>query len=171
MSMRPSGWRGPLIYAAVVLTGVTIVALAMSAVHISVGEPRAQAFIFAAMWMPAFARFASTATVDRGWQSPFPVRRWGRPAWIVVVLPLASVTAIYAGAYAIASLAGVPRSAPAWPRGRVVVNVLVNLPLLRDVVSPSIDSAGGLSRRRAPRDDSLATPWANVARFRPIGCV
>ena len=128
--MRPSGLRGAQVYAAVVLTGTTMVALAMHALHISVGERRAQGFILAAMWMPALARFVATRTVDRGWQSPLPLRRWGRPGLAVVIVPLVTVTVIYVGAYGLATLAGVPRSAPAWARGRVAANVLVNLPLL-----------------------------------------
>jgi membrane protease YdiL (CAAX protease family) len=113
-----------------VLTGTTIVALAMHALHISVGERRAQGFILAVMWMPALARFVATRTVDRGWHSPLPLRRWGRPGLAVVIVPLITVTVIYVGAYGLATLAGVPRSAPAWARGRVAANVLVNLPLL-----------------------------------------
>lgn len=130
MSTPRSGLRGPLIYAAVVLAGTTLVAAMMNARHVAVGEPRAQGFILAAMWMPALARFVATRTVDRDWPSPFPLRRWGSPAFVVVILPLFTVTAIYLGAYALASLAGVPRSAPAWRGGRVVANVLINLPLL-----------------------------------------
>jgi len=113
-----------------VLTGVTIIAIAMKVLHVVVGEPRAQLFVLAAMWMPAFARFAVTRTADRQWQSPFPLRHWGRPKWIVIVLPLTTVTAIYLSAYATASLAGVSRSPAAWAPRRVPVNVLVNLPLL-----------------------------------------
>ena len=128
--MRPSGLRGAQVYAAVVLTGTTIVALAMHALHISVGERRAAGFILAAMWMPALARFVATRTVDRGWQSPLPWRRWGRPGLAIVIVPLVTVTVIYIGAYGLATLAGVPRSDPAWARGRVAANVLVNLPIL-----------------------------------------
>ena len=78
--MRPSGLRGAQVYAAVVLTGTTIVALAMHALHISVGERGAAGFILAAMWMPA-RPVRGTRTVDRGWQSPLPWRRWGKPDW------------------------------------------------------------------------------------------
>ena len=112
------------------MAGVTIVALAMHAMRISVGEPRAQAFILAAMWMPALARFIAIRSADRGWQSPFPVRRWGRPGLVIAILPLLTVSAIYLGAYALSAIAGVPRSSPVWPAGRVAANVLVNLPLL-----------------------------------------
>src|SRR5262249_59446612 len=98
-------------------------AIAMRVLHVGVGEPRARVFVPAGMWMPASARFVATRTADRQWKSPFPLRRWGRPKWIVIVLPLATVTAIYLSAYAFASLGGVPRSPAAWAPRRVAVNV------------------------------------------------
>jgi len=151
-----SGLRGPWIYAAVVLSGVTVVAAAMNALHVGVGEPRAQGFILAAMWMPALARFIATRAADRGWQSPFPLRRWGHPAWAIVIVPLGTVTAIYVGAYALASLAHVPRSPPIWPTGRVAINIVVNLPILSAIgIAGALGEELGWRGYLQPRLDEL----------------
>ena len=96
----------------------------------SVTDSRALVFVLAAMWAPALGRFVATKTVDREWRPPFPLRRWGEPPLAVVLVPLAIVSAIYLGAYAVAWWIGVPLDPPAWPRGRVLVNIAVNLPLL-----------------------------------------
>ena len=111
------------------LVGATAAAAALYALHLTVGDNRANGFIVATMWVPAFARFVATSTVDRAWRSPFPVTRWGYPRLAIVLLPLAIVCAIYGGAYVLAWLIGVSTETPAW-RGRVAINVVVNLPLL-----------------------------------------
>jgi membrane protease YdiL (CAAX protease family) len=161
MSTPHSAFRGVRIYAVVVLAGTTVIAVLMRALHISVGEVRSQGFILAAMWMPAFARLVATRTADGGWQSPFPLRRWGRPAWVVVILPLVSVTAIYLGAYLLASLAGVARSSPAWSRGRLVANVLVNLPLLSAIgVAGALGEEIGWRGYLQPRLDELKVRYS-----------
>jgi membrane protease YdiL (CAAX protease family) len=163
MSTRRSGLRGPAIYAAVVMVGVAIVAVMMKARHVSVGESRSQAFILLAMWMPALARFAATRTVDREWRSPFPLRRWGRPGVVIVIVPLLTVTAIYLGAYALATLAGVPRAAPAWPEGRVAINVVVNLPLLSMIgVVGALGEELGWRGYLQPRLDQLNVRYSLV---------
>jgi membrane protease YdiL (CAAX protease family) len=145
----------------VVLVGTTIIAVVMHALHVSVGEVRSQGFILAAMWMPGFARLVATRTVDRGWHSPFPLRRWGHPAWIVVILPLASVTAIYLGAYLLAALAGVERFSPAWSRGRLVANILVNLPLLSAIgIVGALGEEIGWRGYLQPRLDELKVPYS-----------
>lgn len=161
MSTRRSAFRGVQIYAVVVIVGTTTIAILMRILHISVGEVRSQVFILAAMWMPALARLVVTRTVDRGWQSPFPLRRWGRPGWVVISLPLASVTAIYLGAYLIASLVGVARSAPAWTGGRLVANVLINLPLLSAIgVVGALGEEIGWRGYLQPRLDELKVRYS-----------
>jgi CAAX protease family protein len=156
-----SGLRGPLIYAAVVMTGVTVVALGMRALHVSVGEQAAQAFILAAMWMPALARFIAIQTVDRGWRSPFPVGRWGRPGVVIAILPLLTVGAIYLGAYALSAIAGVERSSPTWPPGRIAANVVVNLPLLSIIgVVGALGEEIGWRGYLQPRLDQLGVPYS-----------
>jgi membrane protease YdiL (CAAX protease family) len=161
LSTPSDSLRGVQTYVVVVLVGTTIIAVVMHAVHVSVGEVRSQGFILAAMWMPGFARLVATRTVDRGWHSPFPLRRWGHPAWIVVILPLASVTAIYLGAYLLAALAGVERFSPAWSRGRLVANILVNLPLLSAIgIVGALGEEIGWRGYLQPRLDELKVPYS-----------
>jgi membrane protease YdiL (CAAX protease family) len=145
----------------VVLVGTTIIAVLMHARHVSVGEVRSLGFILVAMWMPGFARLVATRTVDRGWHSPFPLRRWGHPAWLVVILPLASVTTIYLGAYLLAALAGVERFSPAWSRGRLVANIVVNLPLLSAIgIVGALGEEIGWRGYLQPRLDELNVPYS-----------
>jgi len=161
LSTPSDSLRGVQTYVVVVLVGTTIIAVVMHAVHVSVGEVRSQGFILAAMWMPGFARLVATRTVDRGWHSPFPLRRWGHPAWIVVILPLASVTAIYLGAYLLAALAGVERFSPAWSRGRLVANILVNLLLLSAIgIVGALGEEIGWRGYLQPRLDELKVPYS-----------
>jgi len=161
LSTPSDSLRGVQTYVVVVLVGTTIIAVVMHALHVSVGEVRSQGFILAAMWMPGFARLVATRTVDRGWHSPFPLRRWGHPAWIVVILPLASVTAIYLGAYLLAALAGVERFSPAWSRGRLVANILVNLPLLSAIgIVGALGEEIGWRGYLQPRLDELKVPYS-----------
>ena len=161
MSTPPDAVRGVQTYVVVVLVGTTIIAVFMHALHVSVGDIRSHGFILAAMWMPGFARLVATRTVDRGWHSPFPLRRWGQPAWIVVALPLASVTAIYLGAYLLASLTGVVRSSPTWPEGRLLANIVVNLPLLTTIgIVGAVGEEIGWRGYLQPRLDDLKVPYS-----------
>jgi len=158
MKDHTNGRRGVLLYAAVVMAGVTGVSILLHSLNLAVDDRRAAVFIIAAMWMPALARLAATRTLDRGWRSPFPLHRWGKPGFAVVLIPLATVSAIYLGAYFLASLAGIPRETPVW-KGRALANMAVNLPLLS-----TIDLFGGLGEEIGwrgylqPRLDEMGVP-------------
>jgi len=141
------------------MAGVTAVSLLLYSMNLSVDDRRATVFILAAMWTPALARLVATHTFDSGWHSPFPLSVWGRSRLSVILIPLATVSAIYLGAYALASLAGIPREAPIWKGSRAVINIAVNLPLLG-----AIDVLGGLGEEMGwrgylqPRLDELQVP-------------
>lgn len=152
----PGSWRGIVVYSAVVLAGATAVSLVLRTRHLSVVDPPAGLLVFAAMWMPALARFIATRTVDRGWRPPFPLKRWGHPRAAVMLVPLAIVCAIYSGAYAIVWMAGGAIAAPVWPRDRVLLNVVVNLPLLASIgLVASLGEELGWRGYLQPRLDQL----------------
>ena len=130
MTTDRDGRRGVVVYTAVAIVGATALAAWQRVMQMSVEDNRAAVFVLAVMWIPALARFVATRTVDRGWQPPFPLRRWGEPRLVVVLVPLAIVSAIYLGAYGLAWLIGVPLGAPAWTGRRLALNLAVNLPLL-----------------------------------------
>jgi membrane protease YdiL (CAAX protease family) len=111
------------------------------------------------MWLPAFARFIATRTVDQGWHTPFPLGRWGRPRASIVLVPFAIISAIYVGAYALAWLLGIQTGTPVWPAARVPLNVAVNLPLLSIVgLLGSLGEELGWRGYLQPRLDQLHVP-------------
>lgn len=127
---RQSARLGIMVYTVVALVSVLAVSALLHALDLSMGGGVGGALILLVMWVPAFARLIATRTVDREWQPQFPLRRWGQPRAAPMLVPLVTVAAIYLGAYALASLLGVPRDAPVWQGGAVFINVAVNLPLL-----------------------------------------
>src|SRR4051812_7538930 len=99
MMSRMDGLRGITLYSVIALTGALAVSLLMHVMRVSVGDSRAWVFILAPMWIPAFARFAATHTVDRSWRAPLPLSRWGSPRIAVLLVPPGVVSGIYLGAY------------------------------------------------------------------------
>jgi membrane protease YdiL (CAAX protease family) len=139
MKQDMSGRRGVLVYAAVAILGVTAVSALLHVMNLSAGDRRAGAIIMAAMWIPTLARFIASRTVDRDWSPPFPLRRWGRPRIAVVLVPLATVSAIYLGAYVIAWSTDVATEPSVWHGASAAINIAINLPLLA-----AIGVVGGL---------------------------
>jgi uncharacterized protein len=139
MNNEMSGRRGILVYAAVAIAGVTAVSALHSVMNLSAGDPRAGALIMAAMWIPSLARSIACRTVDRDWIPPFPLRRWGRPRIAIVLVPLATVSAIYLVAYMLAWSMDVATETPVWHGVSVAINIATNLPLLA-----AIGVVGGL---------------------------
>jgi membrane protease YdiL (CAAX protease family) len=159
MNNPMSGRRGVLVYAAVAIVGVTAVSALLYAMNLSAGDRRAGALVMAAMWVPTLARLIASRTVDRDWGPPFPLRRWGRPRVAVVLVPLATVSAIYLVAYALAWSMGAATETPVWHGASVAINIAINLPLLA-----AIDVVGGLGEELGwrgylqPRLDQLGVP-------------
>jgi hypothetical protein len=127
--MQPERVAGPLVYAVIAVAGTTVIGILLHWVSVSAADARGVPFVLAAMWMPALARWIAVNTVDRGWRSPFPLRRWSAPRWAAIAIPLVSVATIYLGAYGLSSLFHVPRSAPVWTGRRLIPNIVVNLVL------------------------------------------
>lgn len=161
MSVDDEGRRGVLIYIAVVLAAVSIVATVMWRLGVPVGVVESTPFILAAMWVPSLARWIATTTVDRHWQSPLPLKRWGRPRAAIVLVPLATVSAIYLAAYSAAALFNVPRSEPVWHGARLALNVAINLPLLSALgAAGAIGEEFGWRGYLQPRLYDLGAPFA-----------
>lgn len=77
------GRCGIRVYAALVVAGSVAVSALLHHMNLAVGDRGSGALIITAMWIPALARTLVTRTVNRGWRSPFSLRRWGRPHWAV----------------------------------------------------------------------------------------
>jgi membrane protease YdiL (CAAX protease family) len=109
-------------------------ALLMSAMGASVDKGLGPVLVVLMMWTPFVGRIAASKTVDRNWMAPFPLNKWGRPRFQVILLPLVLVLAIYALAYVIGLLTGIAEWKPGggkWDTvSRVFLNLGLNIPLL-----------------------------------------
>jgi membrane protease YdiL (CAAX protease family) len=78
------------------------------------------------MWLPAVGRLVATRTVDRGFQPPMPLRNWGSPKPLVIIIPLATILTIYSIAYGVAALIGVEQEQPRWvgPK-QIAINMVI----------------------------------------------
>ncbi len=82
------------------------------------------------MWGPALGRYVATTFVEPEWHPPYSLSVWGRPAYLVILLPAVIEIGVYAAAYGVAAALGRVTWHPAWSEGRVALNLAVNLPLL-----------------------------------------
>src|SRR5262245_5040584 len=139
MNTEIGAHRGVLVYAAVVIVGVTAVSTLLHVMNLSAGERRSGALLMAAMSSPALARLIATRSVDRDWRPPFPLGRYGGPRIAVVLVALGMVSAIYHAAYMLAWAIAVATEVPTGHGMSVAVNLAVNLQLLT-----VIDMVGGL---------------------------
>ncbi len=119
--------KGILVYCLAALLLMLAVVMIMRLAGIEMGSGIGPVVIIAAMWIPALARLIVVRTVDRGWQAPLPLGRWGRPRAAVVLVPLGFVLGIYAAAYTLAWIFGAEQQAPVWSgAGSIAINVAMN---------------------------------------------
>ena len=167
-SPAKSGGKAALVvYTAVVIGGSILVSFLHHAARLSFTDRVSGTFVLALMWVPASARLAAIRTFDHGWFTPFPVRRWGRPWFAPVVVPVGVVSFVYFGAYLIASGDGIPHGNPVWRGASAVLNIAVNLPLLAVIGAfGAIGEELGWRGYLQPRLDQLQVPcplaWVTV---------
>ena len=127
-------WRPLLVFLAISVGTTTAIAVLAASMGWSVHSPAWIGLAPIAMWAPALARFVARRTVDRGFTSTLPLRRWGATGAQVIVWPLVVPLAIYGAAYAIAWSAGLAHWRPGggkWTtRPQIAANLLVNLAVL-----------------------------------------
>jgi len=159
MSAQNAHWKRPVLVFSTTAVGLAcFVSALLVSLDLKVTDSLGSALILVAMWIPAVARFITVRTVDRDWKAPLPLRRWGRPRWAIIGLPLFASAAIYTVAYGASSLFGMSRAAPVWDSpGSIAANLAFNLPVLaviglfgglgeelgwRGYLQPRLDQAG-----------------------------
>jgi CAAX protease family protein len=127
-------WRPLLVFLGISVGATTAIAVTSASMGWTVRSPAWAVFAPIAMWAPALGRFVARSTVDRGFTSTLPLRRWGVTGAQVVLWPLVVPLGVYGTAYAIAWSAGFAHWNPgggAWRTGsQIAINLLFNLTIL-----------------------------------------
>src|SRR5262245_26182109 len=127
-------WRVVAVFVAVSTGTTTAIALLATSRGWTVQSPAWGLLAPIAMWAPALARFIARRTVDREFDQPLTLSRWGTTGARVVLMPLAVPLVVYGLAYLIAWLTGLAQWNPGtgrWTTGsQIVLNVVINLGLL-----------------------------------------
>src|SRR5262245_33374967 len=95
-------WRPVILFSAIAVGATSAIAALMAPMGWTVNSPAWTVLVPFAMWAPAFARYVTRRTVDRGFASTLPLRRWGVTGARVVLRPLSFPLLVYGSAYAIA---------------------------------------------------------------------
>jgi membrane protease YdiL (CAAX protease family) len=154
-------WRVVAVFVAVSTGTTTAIALLAASRGWTIQSPAWALLAPIAMWAPALARFIARRTVDRGFDRPLPLSRWGTTGARVVLVPLAVPMVVYGLAYLIAWLAGLAQWSPGggrWTTGtQIALNLVINLSVLsiigtatalgeeigwRGYLQPRLDAAG-----------------------------
>jgi membrane protease YdiL (CAAX protease family) len=168
MRTGTDGQRGVRTYVAVAIACSTAMSLVFYAtglsIHNATMDRRVLALVIATMWIPALARAVATYTVDDKWPSPFPVRRWGYPGVLIVIVPLTAVCAVYAGSHVLATWLAVPRKPPVWQGEEAVAKVAASLPMLVGIgLLGALGEEVGWRGYLQPRLDQLAVRGSMLA--------
>jgi membrane protease YdiL (CAAX protease family) len=119
------------VFSTVAIGGMSLVSGGMALAGIDISDPAAGLVVLLAMWTPFLGAVVAARWADGGWRSPFRLRRWGRPGWMVLGLPLLLPLLVYGITYALAFGLDAVEWNPAggkWDSpGRVAVNVLARL--------------------------------------------
>ena len=120
------GKRGVIVLILVSVGGMIALAVVLRTGGWSLNSYPGVVCTLVGMWLPAIGRLVATRTVDRGFQPPMPLRKWGNPKALVIVVPLATIVAIYSIAYGVGALIGVEQDAPRWVGFKqIAINIVV----------------------------------------------
>ena len=164
MSASTLPWR-PLMVFALVSAGITsAIAILAASKDWTVQSPAWGVLAPIAMWAPALARLVARRTVDRDFECPLRLSRWGATGARVVLAPLAVPLLVYGAAYGVGWSVGLVQWSPGggrWTTGsQIALNLILNLMTLgvigtatalgeetgwRGYLQPRLDAAGARS--------------------------